>query len=67
MQNSPIVGQRLVAVFLAGVLLFNFPLVSLVDAASFWFGVPATVAYLFGTWAALIALMAWILEGQADR
>ena len=67
MQHSPITGQRLIAVFLAGSLLFNYPLTALLDATDTWFGIPATVAYLFLVWAALIALMAWIIERPGDR
>lgn len=67
MQNTPITGQRLIAVFLAGLLLFNYPLASLVDASAFWFGIPAKIAYLFLVWAALIALMAWIIERPGEH
>lgn len=67
MQNTPITGQRLIAVFLAGFLLFNYPLISLVDGTSFWLGIPAKIAYLFLVWAALIALMAWIIERPGEH
>jgi hypothetical protein len=66
MQRTPITGQRLVAVFFAGLLLLNFPLVSLVSGGGSVLGIPATVAYLFFCWAALIAAMAWIIEGRGD-
>lgn len=55
-------GQRLVAVFLAGMLLFNFPLLSLFDRPVSVFGLPLLHVALFAIWAGLIALMAWIAE-----
>lgn len=58
-------GQRLVAVFLIGLLLFNFPLLSLFDRTEPLFGLPPLHVYLFVAWGALIALVAWIAERGA--
>lgn len=58
-------GQRLVAVFLIGLLLFNFPLLSLFDRAELLFGLPLLHVYLFLAWGVLIALVAWIAERGA--
>ncbi|ANQ85587.1 hypothetical protein [Azoarcus olearius] len=58
-------GQRLVAVFLIGLLLFNFPLLSLFDRPVTVFGLPLLHVYLFAAWAGLIALVAWIAERGA--
>lgn len=55
-------GQRLVAVFAAGLLLFNFPLLSLFDRPAPIFGVPLLHLWLFAAWGGLIALVAWIAE-----
>ncbi len=55
-------GQRLVAVFAAGLLLFNFPLLSLFDRPGSVFGVPLLHLWLFAAWGGLIALVAWIAE-----
>lgn len=55
-------SQRLIAVFLIAVPLFNFPLLFLFDQAGAFFGLPAVFVYLFASWAALIAAMAWIAE-----
>ena len=55
-------GQRLAGVFLAGLLLFNFPLLSLFDRTGFVAGLPTPLVYLFAVWVALIALVAWIVE-----
>ncbi len=58
-------AQRLVAVFLTGALLFNYPVLSLFDRAERWFGMPMLWLFLFVTWAALLAVVAWIVERGA--
>lgn len=58
-------GQRLVAVFLVGVFLFNFPLLSLFDRPVLVFGLPLLHVALFVAWVGVIALMAWIAERGA--
>ncbi|THF65545.1 hypothetical protein E6C76_08160 [Pseudothauera nasutitermitis] len=58
-------GQRLVTVFLAGMLLFNYPVLSLFDRLELAFGFPLLYVYVFAVWAALIALVAWIVERGA--
>jgi hypothetical protein len=55
-------GERLVALFLFGVLAFNPPLLSIFDRDSNFVGVPLLYFYLFGAWAALVALMALTIE-----
>jgi hypothetical protein len=55
-------AQRLVAVFVAGWLLFSFPLLALWDREATVFGVPLFPAALFGSWALVIALAAWVVE-----
>jgi hypothetical protein len=55
-------SQRLMALFAAGALLFNFPLLALWDRDVLIFGVPLFPAALFMVWAALIALLALIVE-----
>lgn len=66
MQRRILAGERLVAAFLCGCLLFNYPLLSLFDTGSAVFGVPLLYAYVFVAWAGLIAMMAWIIEGQSE-
>lgn len=60
--NEDLRGQRLRALFCAGVLLFNFPLLALWDRDALLFGVPLFPALLFGAWAVLIAVLACIVE-----
>ena len=56
-------SQRLMALFAAGALLFNFPLLALWDRDVLILGVPLFPAALFLVWAVLIALLALIVEG----
>jgi hypothetical protein len=55
-------GQRFVALFMLGLLLFNYPILALFNVSGALFGVPVLYAYLFIAWAALIAAMAFIAE-----
>ena len=55
-------SQRLVALFLLGWLLFSYPLLALFNGGGTVFGIPLLYAYLFGVWAALIGLMAAVVE-----
>jgi hypothetical protein len=57
-----LVEQRLMALFAAGCLLFNFPLLALFNVRGTVLGVPVVYAYLFGAWTLLIALVAIIME-----
>lgn len=55
-------AQRLVALFIAGWLLFSFPLLALWDRDATLFGLPLFPLALFLVWGGLIALLAWILR-----
>jgi hypothetical protein len=59
-------AQRLVALFLLGWILFNFPILSLFNHQGAVFGVPVLYAWLFGVWMVLIGLMAWTIEGGRE-
>lgn len=60
-------AQRLIALFIAGALLLNFPLLSLWERPmALLLGVPLFPAALFLIWAVLIALLAWIVERADD-
>jgi hypothetical protein len=59
-------GPRLVALFLLGLLLINFPILRLVDLPVAVAGIPLLYAYVFAVWALLIGLMALVLEGRGD-
>ena len=62
MNGPPLKGQRLVALFLLGCLLFNFPLLSLFAGSTRLWGIPLIYLYVFVAWAVIIALMALIIE-----
>jgi hypothetical protein len=59
---------RMVALFLLGVLLFNYPILALFNLPQTIFGIPLLYFHLFVAWAALIGLMAWVIErGGSER
>lgn len=62
MKRSIITGQRLVAVFLLGCVLFNYPIIALFNRAGEVFDIPLLYFFLFSAWALLIGLMAWAIE-----
>jgi len=62
MQEHGRKGQRLIALFILGCLLFNYPVLSLFNVAAVAFGVPVLYAYIFAAWALLVALMALVVE-----
>jgi hypothetical protein len=62
MQDHDRKGQRLVALFIFGCVLFNYPVLSLFNVAEVAFGVPVLYAYIFAAWALLVALMALVVE-----
>ena len=66
MHDTGLVTQRLLALFAAGLLLLNFPLLALWDHTVLVFGLPLFPAALFGVWALLIALLAVLLERLPD-
>ena len=62
MARMRLTGQRLVALFLLGCLLLNFPLLYLFERPVTIGGVPLLFGYVFAAWAALIALLGLAVE-----
>lgn len=60
-------SQRLLALFAAGAVAFNFPLLALWDRDVRIFGVPLFPAGLFLVWALLIVLLALIVESRTSE
>jgi hypothetical protein len=58
--------QRLLALFAAGWLLWDFPLLRLWMSDATVFGLPLLPVALFGAWALLIALLARLMEGGPE-
>ena len=57
-------GQRLLALFFIGCLLFNYPLLLLFSRDGLIFGIPILYVYIFVSWAALIGLTAVVIEAR---
>ena len=66
MARPSVKGQRLVALFLLGCLLFNYPLLNLFSYSGEVFGIPLLYVYIFGVWALLIGVMALVVEMRGD-
>jgi hypothetical protein len=66
MIRPSIKGPRLVALFLLGLLLFNYPLLNLFARPEEILGIPLLFAYVFAAWVLLIGLMALVLEKGND-
>ena len=64
MQEHERKGQRLIALFIFGCVLFNYPVLSLFNVATEVFGVPVLYAYIFAAWALLVGLMALVVESR---
>jgi predicted tellurium resistance membrane protein TerC len=54
--------SKLLIVFGLFVLLFNFPVLAIVDRAELWFGLPALYFYLFFVWSVLIVTVGLIVR-----
>lgn len=66
MNHSGIAGERLVALFILGVLLFSPPFLLIFDNSVTVLGIPVLYLYLFVAWAALIGLIALAIEKMED-
>lgn len=64
--GTPLALQRLLALFGTGVLLFNFPLLKLWLTDATVFGWPLLPVALFGAWALLIGVLAWLMENRGE-
>lgn len=55
-------GQRLIVVFVLGLVLLNYPVVTIANRSELVGGVPGLYGYLFVVWGVLIVLAGWIVE-----
>ncbi|MBI1776309.1 MAG: hypothetical protein HYR63_13265 [Proteobacteria bacterium] len=60
-------GDRLIALFLLGVLLISPPLLAVVRADVLVAGIPLLFLYLFVAWALLVGLLALAIETGRGR
>ena len=56
-------SERLVALFLLGVVALNPPLLSIFNSETLLFGFPVVYLYLFGVWGVLIVLLGVVASG----
>lgn len=59
--------QRLLGLFLLFLLLFNYPIISIVNRPVVVGGVPLLYLYLFGAWLIMIILLAWVVKRQINQ
>jgi hypothetical protein len=59
-------GRRLAGLFLLGMLLFNFPLISLFNRPVLTLGIPVLYLYLFAAWLLIIFLMLVVSRTKPD-
>jgi len=64
MKKSNVKGQRLVALFLLGIALFNYPLLALFNRPDMIFGIPVLYAYVFAVWTIFVMLLALIADSK---
>ncbi|MBK8175623.1 MAG: hypothetical protein IPK66_10285 [Rhodospirillales bacterium] len=62
-------GERLAAIFCLGVILYSPLVIKLFDrgADTTVFGLPLLFFFFFASWALLIVLIGWAVEGRWDR
>lgn len=64
--NSEMGVQRLIALFVLGWALINFPMLGLWDVDASWFGLPVFPAAIFLLWMVLIVTTAWLVERSGN-
>ena len=62
MKRTHVRNERLVALALFGLLLFNYPLLQMFNAPTLVLGIPKLYLYLFVAWAVVISGAALILQ-----
>ena len=60
--SSRLTSARLAACAVLALVVFNFPFLAVFDLDTLVWGVPVLWAYLFLVWAAIIALVAWVVR-----
>jgi hypothetical protein len=62
MNQRNLTGQRLLALFVAGCLALNYPLLALFATDRLFWGIPILYIYIFISWLVLIVLLAVVIE-----
>ncbi len=63
MRKPSLRAYRIIALFLLGCLLFNYPFLALFNVGATAAGVPVLYVYLFSAWGFVIAAAAVLVEG----
>ncbi|MGH6874955.1 MAG: hypothetical protein ACREDW_08045 [Aestuariivirgaceae bacterium] len=64
MSRPGLTHERLVALFLLGVLLFTPPFLGIFNSSTRVLGIPSLYLYLFAVWILLIGLVALVIESS---
>ena len=64
MDKFELKGQRLVALSMLGVVLFNYPLLAVFNVTATLFGIPVLYVYIFSAWSLFTACMAFVVEAR---
>jgi hypothetical protein len=67
MKRTNVRNERLVALFLLGLLLFNYPVLGPFNAPRLVLGIPLLYLYLFGAWAAVILVAALVIHSTGEE
>ena len=67
MTGEEVRNKRLIGLFMLGYLLFNYPLISLVNLPALVAGIPLLYAYIFGAWVLIIFLVALISSSKSRQ
>ena len=60
-------GRRLVGLFLAGFVLFNYPLISIFNIDAVVFGIPILYFYCFCAWLLVIVMIRYVTRTRVGR
>lgn len=67
MTPKTIKRNRLIGLFILGVLLFNFPIISIFNVPYYVFTMPILFVYLFIVWVLFIILIMLITRNDPNR
>jgi len=59
--------SKLLITFIAFLLLFNYPLLRIIDQKTLWFGFPSLYIYMFLVWGVMILVVAQIVRQRKDK
>lgn len=61
MRKPDLTREWLIAAFMLGAVLFNYPVLSLFNTNATLLGIPVLYVFIFLAWGGLIGLTAWII------